>query len=85
MTDSEKKRNCPKCGAKPITPPNSEWQGEWWACNNSATTDGQQTEIMKLAKEGKSAEKIAETLSIPQGEVRLVLDLRNKFSQMAKT
>ena len=52
---------------------------------NSATTDGQQTEIMKLAKEGQSAEKIAETLSIPQGEVRLVLDLRNKFSQMAKT
>jgi DNA-binding NarL/FixJ family response regulator len=51
---------------------------------NSATTDGQQTEIMKLAKEGQSAEKIAETLSIPQGEVRLVLDLRNKFSQMAK-
>jgi DNA-binding NarL/FixJ family response regulator len=52
---------------------------------NSATTDGQQTEIMKLAKEGQSAEKIAETLSVPQGEVRLVLDLRNKFSQMAKT
>ena len=52
---------------------------------NSSTIDGQQTEIIKLAKEGQSAEKIAETLSIPQGEVRLVLDLRNKFSQMAKT
>jgi hypothetical protein len=52
---------------------------------NSAAIDGQQTEIIKLAKEGQSAEKIAETLSIPQGEVRLVLDLRNKFSQMAKT
>ena len=52
---------------------------------NSAATEGQQTEIIKLAGEGKSAEKIAQTLSIPQGEVRLVLDLKKKFSRMAKT
>lgn len=51
----------------------------------SAATEGQQTEIIKLAGEGKSAEKIAQTLSIPQGEVRLVLDLKKKFSRMAKT
>jgi hypothetical protein len=50
---------------------------------NSTTIDGQQTEIIKLAKEGQSAEKIAETLSVPQGEVRLVLDLKKKISQMA--
>ena len=48
-------------------------------------TEGQQTEIIKLAREGRSAEKIAQLLSIPQGEVRLVLDLKKKFLRMAKT
>jgi len=51
----------------------------------SATSEGQQTEIIKLAGEGKSPEKIAQTLSIPQGEVKLVLDLKKKFSRMAET
>ena len=51
---------------------------------NSASIDGQQSEIIKLAREGQSPEKIAQTLSIPQGEVKLVLDLKQKFSQMAK-
>ena len=52
---------------------------------NTAATEGQQTEIIKLAREGRSAEKIARILSIPQGEVRLVLDLKKKFLRMAKT
>ena len=50
-----------------------------------AAIDGHQTEIIKLAEEGRSAEKIAQILSVPQGEVRLVLDLKEKLSQMAKT
>jgi Family of unknown function (DUF6115) len=52
---------------------------------NKEATEGQQTEILKLAREGRSAEKIAQILSIPQGEVRLVLDLKKKFLRMAKT
>jgi hypothetical protein len=52
---------------------------------NTTTTEGQQTEIIKLAREGRSAEKIAQILSLPQGEVRLVLDLKKKFLRMAKT
>ena len=52
---------------------------------NTATMEGQQTEIIKLAREGRSVEKIAKILSIPQGEVRLVLDLKKKFLRMAKT
>lgn len=51
----------------------------------SASIDDQQAEIIKLASRGQSAERIAQTLSIPQGEVKLVLDLKHKFSQMAKT
>jgi DNA-binding NarL/FixJ family response regulator len=44
--------------------------------------DSQQTEIMALAKEGHGVEEIATTLSIPKGEVKLVLDLKKKFSQI---
>jgi Family of unknown function (DUF6115) len=47
--------------------------------------EGQQTEMIKLAKEGHSVEKIAQILSIPKGEVKLVLDLKNKFSRLSKT
>ena len=53
--------------------------------HTNTTTEGQQTEIIKLAREGRSAEKIAQILSLPQGEVRLVLDLKKKFLRMAKT
>ena len=52
---------------------------------NTAATEVQQTEIIKLAREGRSAEKIAQILSIPQGEVKLVLDLKKKFLRMAET
>jgi hypothetical protein len=62
-------------------------QGEGAAASDEtvAAIDGQQTEIIKLAREGQSAEKIAQTLSISQGEVRLILDLKKKFSRMANT
>lgn len=63
----------------------SQGEGAVESHENRSTIDGQQTEIIKLAREGQSAEKIAQILSIPQGEVRLVLDLKNKFSQMAGT
>ena len=63
----------------------SRGEGALESNENSAAIDYQQTEIIKLAGEGQSAEKISQILSIPQGEVRLVLDLKNKFSQMAKT
>ena len=41
----------------------------------------QQAEIIKMASEGHGTEEIAKALSIPEGEVRLVLDLRKKLSQ----
>ena len=44
--------------------------------------DSQQTKIMALAKEGHGVEEIATTLAIPKGEVKLVLDLKKKFSQI---
>ena len=45
--------------------------------------DDQQKEILELEKKGHSAEKIATMLSIPKGEVMLVLGLKKKFSQMS--
>ncbi|MBW2001250.1 MAG: hypothetical protein JRI30_01885 [Deltaproteobacteria bacterium] len=44
--------------------------------------DSQQTEIISLAEKGHRAEEIATLLSIPEGEVKLVLDLKKKFSQI---
>ena len=44
--------------------------------------DSQQTEIIGLAKEGRQPEEISTLLSIPEGEVKLVLDLKKKFSQI---
>lgn len=62
-------------------------QGEGAAASDEtiAAVDRQQTEIIKLAREGQSAGKIAQTLSISQGEVRLILDLKKKFSRMGIT
>ncbi len=42
----------------------------------------QQTRVIELAKEGHRVEEIANMLSIPKGEVKLVLDLKQKLSQM---
>lgn len=50
--------------------------------NKQVSLDSQQTEIIGLAKEGHRAEEIASLLSIPEGEVKLVLDLKKKFSQI---
>ena len=44
--------------------------------------NSQPAEIMGLAKEGHGVEEIANMLSIPKGEVKLVLDLKEKFSRM---
>ena len=50
--------------------------------NKPVSLDSQQTEIIGLAKKGHRAEEIATLLSIPEGEVKLVLDLKKKFSQI---
>ncbi|MBU0986737.1 MAG: hypothetical protein KKH68_05735 [Proteobacteria bacterium] len=49
-----------------------------------AYPDRQEKEIIKLAQEGWGLENIAETLSIPKGEVKLVLDLRKKMAQLGR-
>jgi len=48
----------------------------------SVSLDSQQTEIIGLAKKGHQTEEIANMLSIPEGEVKLVLDLKKKFSRI---
>lgn len=50
--------------------------------DNPISLSSQQTEIIGLAKEGHGVEEIANMLSIPKGEVKLILDLREKFSQI---
>jgi len=50
--------------------------------DNTVSLSSQQTEILGLAKEGYGVEEIANTLSIPKGEVKLVLNLKKKFSQI---
>lgn len=42
----------------------------------------QQSEVISLAKEGFGPEEIAKKLLIPPGEVKLMLDLNEKFSKM---
>jgi ATP/maltotriose-dependent transcriptional regulator MalT len=48
--------------------------------NKPLTLKDQEKEILRLAKEGLSFTKIAQILAIPKGEVKLVLDLKKKFS-----
>jgi len=50
--------------------------------DNPVSLNRQQTEVIELAKEGHRVEEIANMLSIPKGEVKLVLDLKKKLSQM---
>lgn len=50
--------------------------------NEVVSFDSRQTEIMGLAKEGHRPDEIATLLSIPEEEVKLVLDLKKKLSQM---
>lgn len=44
--------------------------------------NNQEKEIIKLAEEGCDLETIADTLSIPKGEVMLVLDLKKKIEKL---
>lgn len=60
----------------------SRRRGKADVSNKPVSLDSQQTQIIGLAKEGHRAEEIATILSIPEGEVKLVLDLKKKFSQI---
>lgn len=44
--------------------------------------NSQQSEIIGLANKGHQPDEIATLLSIPEGEVKLVLDLKKKFSEI---
>ncbi|MBF0118076.1 MAG: hypothetical protein HQK79_04520 [Desulfobacterales bacterium] len=44
----------------------------------------QQEEILKLYKKGEDTEAIAKKLSMPKGEIELVIELKKKFLEMAK-
>ncbi len=50
--------------------------------DDKALFNSKEEEIIKLAEEGRDLENIADTLSISQGEVMLVLDLKKKISQI---
>ena len=41
-----------------------------------------QTKILSMEKEGRGVEEIADRLSIPKGEIQLILDLSKKFSEI---
>jgi len=49
-----------------------------------ALHNSQKREIIKLAQEGRDLESIAEILSIPKGEVMLVLNLKKKINQLSR-
>ena len=46
------------------------------------TRSGQENEIIKLAEEGHDPDKISQMLSLPKGEVKLVLDLKTKLAKI---
>jgi hypothetical protein len=52
------------------------------AYDEPAFLDSPKKEIIGLAEKGHRAEEIATSLSIPEGEVKLILDLKKKFSQI---
>ena len=56
--------------------PDAEW--------NPLSLNGQERQIIALAGEGYDIEEIAKRLSIPKEEVKLVLDLKQKLSQIGK-
>lgn len=49
---------------------------------NMVNYRNQQMEIMALAEEGRSAEEIANRLSIPKEEVKLILNLTKRFTRI---
>ncbi|MCD4715482.1 MAG: hypothetical protein K8R45_01925 [Desulfobacterales bacterium] len=52
------------------------------ANDNPVSPKSQEKKILKLAKEGLELEQIAQVLAIPNGEVKLILDLKNKLSRI---
>jgi hypothetical protein len=52
------------------------------AHNTPTALRSQQTEIIALSEKGHQLEQIADMLSIPKGEVKLVLDLKKRLSQI---
>ena len=52
--------------------------------NRDNASNNHQTEIIRMEKEGCKLEEIASRLSIPKGEVKLVLDLKKTFYQSDK-
>jgi len=51
---------------------------------NPLSLNSQESQIIALAGEGHDLEEIAKRLSIPKEEVKLVLDLKQKLSQIGK-
>lgn len=51
--------------------------------DNPVSPKSQEKEILKLATKGLDLAQIAQTLAIPKGEVKLVLDLKTKLSGIA--
>ena len=51
---------------------------------NPLSLNSQESQIIALAGEGCDLEEIAKRLSIPKEEVKLVLDLKQKLSQIGK-
>jgi hypothetical protein len=49
---------------------------------NSSNVLTQQSQILELYSENKALDDIASQLSIPKGEVQLVIDLKKKFMEM---
>jgi len=54
-------------------------QGSVESLNHRNHVYDQQASILKLSRKGVDAETIAKKLSMPRGEVDLVMDLQNKF------
>ena len=52
------------------------------AGDKSISTSTRQAEILELANQGRNSQEIASILSIPKEEVKLVLDLKKKLSQI---
>ena len=50
--------------------------------STSAITDTHRSAILSLAQEGCKPEEIADKLSLSKGEVKLLLDLKEKFSKL---
>jgi Family of unknown function (DUF6115) len=52
------------------------------ANDKSVSLKDSEKEILRLAREGLDLDQIAQVLSIPKGEVKLVLDLKNKLPRI---